>query len=81
MFPVFDAVQLLISEIERHLADSRRGEILRSGVRVSIIGEPNVGKSSLLNLLCKSLSVVVAVLLLVWSRLCQHIFYFVYYIY
>ena len=51
--PVFNDVQLLTSEIECHLADSRRGEILRSGVRVSIIGEPNVGKSSLLNLLCK----------------------------
>jgi len=50
---VFNDMQLLTMEIERHLADSHRGEILRNGVRVSIIGEPNVGKSSLMNLLCK----------------------------
>jgi tRNA modification GTPase len=35
----------------RHLADAQRGEILRDGVKVAIIGPPNAGKSSLLNLL------------------------------
>lgn len=39
----------LTSSIERHLSDGRRGEILRSGARVAIVGAPNVGKSSLLN--------------------------------
>jgi tRNA modification GTPase len=38
-------------EIARHLADGRRGEILRDGLSVAITGPPNSGKSSLLNAL------------------------------
>ena len=40
-------------EITEHLNDGRRGERLRSGIHVTIIGAPNAGKSSLLNILCK----------------------------
>lgn len=46
-------VQDLTNELRSHLADGRRGEILRNGVKTIILGEPNVGKSSVLNLLCK----------------------------
>ncbi|XP_032665329.1 tRNA modification GTPase GTPBP3, mitochondrial [Odontomachus brunneus] len=43
------ALRKLMKNIEEHLADGRKGEILRNGVRTVIVGEPNVGKSSLLN--------------------------------
>ena len=44
-------VRSLIAELDRALADGRRGEIVREGVQVAIVGAPNVGKSSLLNAL------------------------------
>lgn len=47
------AIQSLKSEVGSHLNDNRRGERLRNGVRVAIIGEPNVGKSSLINILSR----------------------------
>jgi len=41
----------LRSEILAHLADGGRGERLREGLLVAILGAPNAGKSSLLNAL------------------------------
>jgi len=38
-------------DISNHLNDARRGERLRDGVSVAILGAPNVGKSSLINVL------------------------------
>jgi tRNA modification GTPase len=43
----------LRTEIEAALADGRRGEILREGLQVAIVGPPNAGKSSLLNALAR----------------------------
>jgi tRNA modification GTPase len=43
----------LREEMAGHLADDRRGERLRAGVTVAVIGPPNVGKSSLVNLIAR----------------------------
>ena len=48
-----DKLQALGDEIETHLNDNRRGERLREGVQVAIVGAPNAGKSSLLNALAQ----------------------------
>ncbi|TCS64856.1 tRNA uridine-5-carboxymethylaminomethyl(34) synthesis GTPase MnmE [Varunaivibrio sulfuroxidans] len=49
--PARDEMYEIMREIERHLDDGRRGERLRSGVHLAIVGPPNAGKSSLLNAL------------------------------
>ncbi len=45
-------VRALLAELDRALDDGRRGEILREGIQVAIIGAPNAGKSSLLECAC-----------------------------
>lgn len=48
-----DNINNLCREISNHLRDNNRGERLRSGLKLAIAGKPNVGKSSLMNLLLK----------------------------
>lgn len=43
--------QALLSRMDTLLAHADRGKILREGLQTVIVGKPNVGKSSLLNLL------------------------------
>ena len=54
------AIESLIDGISAHLADDRRGEILRDGFQVVIAGPPNAGKSSLLNILAKRDAAIVS---------------------
>jgi len=53
-------VRALRVEVARHLHDARRGELVRSGMQVAIVGAPNAGKSSLLNLLAQRDAAIVA---------------------
>ena len=48
---IHSKIDKLITEMNEHLSQKNQGEILRDGYKVVIVGEPNVGKSSLLNLL------------------------------
>ncbi len=53
-------IHKLKQEMLSHLGDSRRGEVLRSGVQLAIIGAPNAGKSSLLNCLINEEAAIVS---------------------
>ena len=46
---VHDRMIALIASMENHLQDNRKGELLRQGLNIAIIGAPNAGKSSLIN--------------------------------
>jgi tRNA modification GTPase len=46
-----ESLNKLIKLISLHLNDKRKGEILREGIHIAILGKPNVGKSSFLNYL------------------------------
>lgn len=52
-------VDLLIRALETHLDDDRRGEIVRRGFTIAIIGPPNAGKSSILNRLARREAAIV----------------------
>jgi tRNA modification GTPase len=52
--------EALAAEIARYLGDDRRGERLRNGFSVAILGAPNVGKSSLLNWLARREAAIVS---------------------
>lgn len=48
---VLPLAQKLASEMLNHLNDGGKGERVRSGVKMALVGSPNAGKSSLYNLL------------------------------
>ncbi|MBE9103940.1 tRNA uridine-5-carboxymethylaminomethyl(34) synthesis GTPase MnmE [Nostoc cf. edaphicum LEGE 07299] len=46
---IISAIDKIAAEITRLLETKDQGELLRTGLKVAIVGRPNVGKSSLLN--------------------------------
>lgn len=50
----------LLGSIREHLEDSNRGMRVREGIRVAIVGPPNVGKSTLLNALAEREAAIVS---------------------
>jgi tRNA modification GTPase len=60
IFEAKNQIEQLKSQISLHLNDEKRGQKIKDGLSLAIIGEPNVGKSSLLNFLTKSEAAIVS---------------------
>ena len=54
-----DKVKYVKETIENILKESKNGKIIRNGITTAIIGKPNVGKSSLLNILLEENKAIV----------------------
>ena len=50
---VISEVDYINAEIKKLIDQGRQGQIIKEGIKVAIVGAPNVGKSSLLNALLK----------------------------
>ncbi len=57
---VHHEILALVDAVRDHMDDSRRGERLRQGLDIAIVGPVNAGKSSLLNLLARRDVAIVA---------------------
>ena len=53
MWTIVPKVEELRNQLVNHMRDGRKGEILREGIQIALVGPPNAGKSSLLNYLTR----------------------------
>lgn len=60
VFKLENTVFKLIQDIKNHISSDNIGERLREGFRVTIVGAPNAGKSSLLNAIVNREAVIVS---------------------
>ena len=54
-----ETIRRILEEIEILIEDEKRGESIKNGVKVTIVGKPNVGKSSLLNAIARKEKAIV----------------------
>lgn len=54
-----DRVKIVKEEIKKILYESNNGKLIRNGIMTAIIGKPNVGKSSILNILLEENKAIV----------------------
>lgn len=60
MGAVVPKVHSLLAAMHAHIASGARGELIRDGIRLTIVGPPNAGKSSLLNALARRPAAIVS---------------------
>jgi tRNA modification GTPase len=57
---ILEDITSVLGRVEKLLASSQQGRILKEGIKIVICGQPNVGKSSLLNCLLKTPRAIVS---------------------
>ncbi|NKD86057.1 tRNA uridine-5-carboxymethylaminomethyl(34) synthesis GTPase MnmE [Haematospirillum jordaniae] len=55
-----NGLEELAQTIDAYLSDNRRGERIRDGIQIAVIGRPNAGKSSLVNALAQREAAIVS---------------------